>query len=474
MKWSILGAGRIAHRFAKSLENIEDCELYAISCRTQEKANAFQKEHPCTKAYAGFDKIVEDEAIDAVYIATPHPYHYEWIMKCLQAHKAVLVEKPACMNVDEINKVIQCAKENNTLFMEAMKTRFTPLYKEIKKRVKDGEIGDIKYIYASLCNDVPKENIQSNYLGNPRSGGVLTDTGIYPIGWIEDYLKGKYHLKHVYTNIQDDVIYYTRAHMNFSNIHATIECAMDRKKKRETIIQGTKGTIIVDEMHRPTTALINQEKIEIPYVVDDFYGEIKHFVDLYHRGLIESDIMPFSSSLRCQQIMSSIQEGMNWCEETVNLLEDEEKNLTFDKLSKEDIDNIGNLFIKNQEKYERNAAVRIFDEDRNEVVFEYLPNDKSERNFQFMDGKRNLSKATNHSSFHALVRSVVLDEHKEFMHDFPTYCASGGAFPIIVDNKWKYTILTSGLHEGEDHELIVNTLYEYKGMQIPDFPYRLF
>lgn len=102
MKWGIIGAGRIAHRFASSLKHVEGCTLQAVSCRTLQKAEIFQTEHDALKAYGSFDAIVNDPQVEAVYISTPHQFHYAWIMKCLQAHKAVLVEKPACLSAEEM------------------------------------------------------------------------------------------------------------------------------------------------------------------------------------------------------------------------------------------------------------------------------------------------------------------------------------------------------------------------------------
>lgn len=474
MKLGIIGAGRIAHRFCNSLDHIDGCELYAVACRTQEKAEAFKAQHPCTKAYSDFNKIVEDSEIDAVYIATPHNHHFDWIVACLEAHKAVLVEKPACMNVDEMIAIQQCAKENNTLFMEAMKTRFIPLYEEIKRRINNGEIGEIKSITASLCNDMPKENILNTYLGDPTSGGVLTDTGIYPISWIEDYCKDDYQLEHLYTNIQDNVIYYTKALMKFGDIDVTIECAMDRSKPRQTTIIGTKGKIVVDDMHRPQHAFVNDVELKIPYEVDDFFGELTHFVGLYNNHQKESPIMPISSSFRCAQIMAEIVSGLDYTLETVELLDTQEKDLLFKSFTDEDMNKLQEYLKYDQSNYDRNAAVRIYDEELDKVIFEYLPEDKTERNFMFCDGKRNITRKTGHSSFNASVKNIVLDKYEDFIHDFPEYCASGGAFPIYISDKHKYTISTSGLHEGEDHELVVNALYKLKGKKIPSFPYRLF
>lgn len=311
MKWGIIGAGRIAHRFVKCLENFEDCELYAVSCRTQVKADAFKEEHHACIAYAGFENIVTDPNIDAVYIATPHQYHYEWIIKCLEAKKAVLCEKPAYMNSHEMKQVMQCSRENHVLFMEAMKTRFIPLYKEIKQRIYHQEIGEILSIETSLCNEMDLEIIKDTYLMDPKSGGVLTDTGIYCIAWLEDYLKDSYTIESVETHVQNGVNLYTNAKLHFDKVSAVMECAMDRKKDRNAVIQGTKGKIIVEDLHRPQKAIIETNHIEefnIPYVIDDFYGQLEEFIGLWKQNQIESKIMPLESSLRCAQIMDAIQE----------------------------------------------------------------------------------------------------------------------------------------------------------------------
>ncbi len=309
IKWGILGAGRIAHRFSESLAHFDNCELYAVSCRTQEKADAFKEQHNAKVAYAGFQFIVEDPNIDVVYVSTPHQYHKEWIIKCLKAHKAVLVEKPACINAQEMKEVIACAKENHVLFMEAMKTRFVPLYKVIKKKVLSGEIGDIQSIDTSLCNLIDLKMIKDSYLLDPSSGGVLTDTGIYCLAWLEDYLKGDYVVEKVEKTDFNKANIYTYAELKFGEVAASVECAMDCAKERDAIITGTRGKIIVNDLHRPTHAIIKTssiEEINIPYVIDDFYGQIKEFVELFEGGKTESSIMPYESSLRCLQMIDSI------------------------------------------------------------------------------------------------------------------------------------------------------------------------
>ena len=108
IRWGILGAGNIAHRFAKSLASHEECELYAFSCRKEEKAKAFFAEYPCEKYYSGdscYSDMLEDPNIDIVYICVPHGLHARWAIEALSKEKAVLCEKPAVIRHEEMEAI---------------------------------------------------------------------------------------------------------------------------------------------------------------------------------------------------------------------------------------------------------------------------------------------------------------------------------------------------------------------------------
>ena len=81
IRWGILGAGNIAHRFARALSIVDGCSLYAISGRKREKLLAFQKRFPCEKIYTDYQELIDDPLVDAVYISLPHDLHKEWALK---------------------------------------------------------------------------------------------------------------------------------------------------------------------------------------------------------------------------------------------------------------------------------------------------------------------------------------------------------------------------------------------------------
>jgi len=88
--WTVIGLGNIANKFATDLLTVEGAELYAVASRTQQKSDDFAKKYQAIKAYSSYEALVNDENIDAVYIATPHSLHKENTLLCLEQGKAVL------------------------------------------------------------------------------------------------------------------------------------------------------------------------------------------------------------------------------------------------------------------------------------------------------------------------------------------------------------------------------------------------
>ena len=229
--------------------------------------------------------------------------------------KHVLCEKPAALSKQEVEEIMAVSKETGCLFMEAMKTRFVPAYKEVKNLVSKGVIGEIKRVETSFCGVIPKEVLESSYLKNPREGGALLDTGIYCASWLEDFLGPGLVLDKVEADIEG-VESYVKATLSFGDKIGILETAFDREKPRGATLFATKGTINVDEPHRPQTiTLTTNQKTStfiLPYDHDDFYSQIEHFVGLIKAGKEESDIMGLSDSLACAWILDVIREGFRW------------------------------------------------------------------------------------------------------------------------------------------------------------------
>lgn len=309
IKWGIIGAGNIANRFANSLEEVTNGELYAVANRTIEKAEAFKANHPCEKGYGSYQELLDDDQVDVVYIALPHKYHLEWVLKAIEAGKAILCEKPATLNQAEVEEIEAALEAKPIFFMEAMKSRFTPTYQAVKELVAQGEIGEIKAVTTSLCRKFDEAN--ASYHFEPGQGGCLLDMGVYNVALLEDFLPGEFVLKNLDYQLHDrQVEVYVNAVFDVDGKEAVLESGFDRLIDAKAVIKGTKGEIVIYDFHRPTKFdLIVDDKVtnnEILNVVDDFYGEITHVHANLKAGRVESNRMPIADTKKFAAIIDQL------------------------------------------------------------------------------------------------------------------------------------------------------------------------
>lgn len=312
--FGILGAGNIAHRFAASLAKVEGAELVAASRRTAEKAAAFLAEVSCApgaRAYGDHEALLADPEVDAIYLALPHDLHHAWALRALDAGKAVLCEKPAMLSEAEAAEVISSARERGVLFMEAMKTRFVPLHPHVMDAV--GALRPVARVHASLCNDaLASYRTRDTYiLGGGPGSGVLLDCGIYCASWLDELLPGEIAVERVDTAFYEGSDVYVDARMTIGGVAAELECACDRARPRQLVVEGERGILTVDDLHRPQHAELRiagepTRDLDAPYEVDDFYGQITHFCALMRAGDIESPLMPHAATCRCARILDAI------------------------------------------------------------------------------------------------------------------------------------------------------------------------
>ena len=161
VKWGVLGTANIARGCTiPGMKLADNCELYAIAGRSEEKAKAFKDEFGFCKAYAGYDALIEDPDVQAVYIPLPNDLHLKWVKAALKSGKHVLCEKPLALNAKEAREMFETAKENNVILMEAYAYLHTPYIESLKKDITSGIIGDVDYIESAFITQGYKEDIR--------------------------------------------------------------------------------------------------------------------------------------------------------------------------------------------------------------------------------------------------------------------------------------------------------------------------
>ncbi|KAG5221250.1 NAD(P)-binding protein [Salix suchowensis] len=164
-RWGIISTGKIAERFVK---------VAAVGSRTVDKAKEFIATvaggDKTIKAYGSYAEVYADKDVDAVYIGTPHTYHYENALDAIKAKKNVLCEKPVSCNSAELRSLIAAAKENNVFFMEALWTRFHPLALEVKRLIFGLLYKAIIALYEHSANNHVRPAVSGAMLKTPITG----------------------------------------------------------------------------------------------------------------------------------------------------------------------------------------------------------------------------------------------------------------------------------------------------------------
>ncbi|MEX0648895.1 MAG: Gfo/Idh/MocA family oxidoreductase [Balneolaceae bacterium] len=348
--WGILGAGSIAWEFTKGLKLVPRSNTYSVYSRTYEKALKFSDLLGFEKTSMTFEAFLDDPDLDIVYIATPNNLHYEHAIQCLEAGKHVLIEKPIALCAWQAQEIEKTANENQCLCMEAMWSRFMPLYLEIKNLLQENVIGEIKYFSASFGEAMmyePKTRIYNLKAG----GGCLLDLGVYPISLALMLLGEPESVSGSCRKSESGVDTLDSFSLHYKNgAIADLQCSFDCKLPNNTWISGTNGSIdIPNPIYRPNRYRISKYhpyKIQSNpgYGTRDKLHEISFFSNMLHaignymadpfrkfkqtkwvnftangyqyealefmknldRGELQSDIMPLSDSIAVLKITDQL------------------------------------------------------------------------------------------------------------------------------------------------------------------------
>lgn len=184
--WAILGGGNIANDFARDITRMGG-KIYSIANRTYEKALRFAEKYNVNKVYEKIDDLFTDENVDIVYIATPHNKHIDYILKALECGKHVLCEKAITLNCDELNKAVDLANEKKLILAEAMTIYNMPLYTELEKIIKSGELGEFRLAQVNF-GSFKEYDMTNRFFNMDLAGGALLDIGVYALSLVRMFM----------------------------------------------------------------------------------------------------------------------------------------------------------------------------------------------------------------------------------------------------------------------------------------------
>jgi predicted dehydrogenase len=179
-KWGILAPGKMAAKFTKGLQLLDNVELYAVGSRDLQRAKQFADEFSFKKYYGSYGEMASDPDLEIIYIASPHSHHREHVLLCLRNRKAVLCEKAFALNSREVEDMINEAAAQKVFLMEALWPQFQPIYKKAKELLDNGEPGEIIHLDARFAFQAPFDPDDRKF-NLALGGGSLLDIGIYPV-----------------------------------------------------------------------------------------------------------------------------------------------------------------------------------------------------------------------------------------------------------------------------------------------------
>ena len=307
-RWGYIGNGNIAYSTARSILK-GDHDIIAVYGRNKAKVNEFAKKYNAA-AYNDLDKMLARDDIDAIYIATPHTSHVDYAVKAMEAHKSVLCEKPVGISVFDVDTLVDCARQNNVYFAEAMWTWFSDVALNVKQWIKAKEIGDISSVvinYAFPGIMMPKN---SRVLLPETAGGALLDIGIYPITYCYNLFG---YPKKIKCNgiIKNGIDVEEQVILNYEGFECELNMSL-RTLKESCVINGAAGEIKIPMFHMASHAVMKNKSGRKSYKgKTDYLNEFSRVADEIRAGKKESDYVNFNATRDCMKIMDECRKQMN-------------------------------------------------------------------------------------------------------------------------------------------------------------------
>ena len=300
INWGIIGLGNVANSHLKSFEKSENCKLKGIASKNLQKLENFKKKINIEKSFCfnNYEDLIKSSEIDIIYIALPNSYHYEWINKCIDYGKHILVEKPITENFFQLKKIKNKLLERNSkvLIYEGFMYKYYPQINKILDLINNNEIGEITKIISSFgvniltkkkflfFNKKKKIDKEGRLFNKKLGGGSILDLGCYPVSFITMLLE-----KFKFIHFDDYKVFRKKVEVGETgvDIDSKIEMKVNNKiiielsssfKKNiglATEIYGSKGSIVIPNTWTGSSNIIlkkeNNKDIIVFDEIDDIY-----------------------------------------------------------------------------------------------------------------------------------------------------------------------------------------------------------
>ncbi|MBQ2626890.1 MAG: Gfo/Idh/MocA family oxidoreductase [Eubacterium sp.] len=252
-----VGCGIIARKFAEAANQMDGVEIAGVTDAFPKSAAQYAREYRVGKVCGSFEELLELEDLDLIYIATPNHTHYDLTRQALLAGKNVLCEKPMTIDAEKTEELAALAKKQNCILAEGLWTKTLPIYREIKKIITEGQIGEVHVLTADYFFRAPLDPA-SRLFNLEMGGGALLDIGIYELVLVSMVMgSDPVEIKSVSKIGETGVDEITGVLLKFANGSvASLMCAIRTPAPYRATIIGTRGRIDIQEFGRAERGML--------------------------------------------------------------------------------------------------------------------------------------------------------------------------------------------------------------------------
>ncbi|HYP46118.1 MAG TPA: Gfo/Idh/MocA family oxidoreductase [Propionibacteriaceae bacterium] len=321
--WGILGTGHIASTFVGDLALLPDeAILAAVGSRTLAKAESFARDHGVSRAYGSYAELVSDDDVEVVYIASTHNDHFASAKLCLEAGRAVLVEKPVTVTAAEAEELFALAAERDLFLMEAVWTRTNPLIRRAVEIVRSGELGEVRHVAASF--GFAFDGDASHRLLDPeQAGGAILDLGVYPVHGVNLFLGEPEQVLAYGSHASTGVDSHAAATLTYPATEsraaatASVLCTLETTVPTRLEVFCAAGQVRIDNFIRPDSLSVwRGDDAEPEVMVTQWPGrgytfQAQEVTRCLRSGERESPLVPWTDSLACMRTLDRWRAGVD-------------------------------------------------------------------------------------------------------------------------------------------------------------------
>jgi predicted dehydrogenase len=312
LRWGILGVAKINERLLPAFAQARNAELYALASRSLDRAKAAAVAAGVATAYGSYEALLEDPAIEAVYIPLPNSLHAEWTVNAAERGKHVLCEKPLATSANEAERVVAFCRAQGVQLMEGFMWPHHPRTARLRQFLDSGGIGEVRRVAGAFTFRMQPLDPTNIRLQASLGGGSLLDVGCYPvfaIRWVFGAQPVRAYATAVYQHGVDvelsGLLWLADGRL------ATFDCGFTSPYRSWLEITGSEGVVWVPDLWAPARRArfeIRRDRRPPEELRVEGEDQVVHMIGNFSRAVLEGQAVnpPPEEAVRTLRVLDAL------------------------------------------------------------------------------------------------------------------------------------------------------------------------